>query len=204
MVTVRHAKLGTKHIKFKILKRRFRCPNCKSVFTEIIDGIKPGFRTSEKYRHQVFYDTTKFENLKSVANHNRCSEALVYKLCYERSEIELRKTKNTPWGKTVLIDEHAFNRNKKRSRKQMITAITDNSRKCLRELAPSVLEQDLISSIQHIPGKENVSHVVIDMSNGFKNFALNYFPNAQIVVDKFHVIRLIHPAIRKYRKRSNW
>ena len=38
------------------------------------------------------------------------------------------------------------------------------------------------------------------MSNGFKNFALNYFPNAQIVVDKFHVIRLIHPAIRKYRK----
>ena len=58
----------------------------------------------------------------------------------------------------------------------------------------------MISSIQHIPGKENVSHVVIDMSNGFKNFALNYFPNAQIVVDKFHVIRLIHPAIRKYRK----
>jgi transposase len=38
------------------------------------------------------------------------------------------------------------------------------------------------------------------MSESFKNFALNYFPNAKLIIDKFHVIRLIHPSIRKYRK----
>lgn len=56
------------------------------------------------------------------------------------------------------------------------------------------------ASIEHIPGRENVTHVGIDMDDGFKNFVLDFFPNAKIVVDKFHVLRLIQPAIRKYRK----
>ncbi len=39
-------------------------------------------------------------------------------------------------------------------------------------------------------------------NRGSSNFIEDYFPNAKIVVDKFHVIRLIHPAIRKYRKEA--
>ena len=40
------------------------------------------------------------------------------------------------------------------------------------------------------------------MSYTFKLFAESFFPNAKIVVDKFHVVRLIQPAIRKYRKEA--
>ena len=55
-------------------------------------------------------------------------------------------------------------------------------------------------SISHIPGRENVSHVVIDLTDGFKRFAQGYFLNATIVADKFHVLRLTSPIINKYRK----
>jgi transposase len=199
-VTIRDAKLRGKHIKLIITKRRFRCPDCKSVFTESIPGIKVGYKTTENYRNLILHDVKKFENTISVSRENRCSSTFVTKVTNERLELELRKTKNTPWGKTVLIDEHGFMKNKIKGRKDFVTAFVDNNRKCLRELAPSRDHADLEESIKHIPGKENVRNVVIDMSETFKNFALNYFPNAKLIVDKFHVIRLIHPTIRKYRK----
>jgi transposase len=192
-----------------IKKRRFRCPKCKSVFTEAIDGIRVGFRTTENYRSSLLYDFKYFKNTKAVAKVNRCSSTLVTKVCNERLDLELRKSKNTPWGKSICIDEHAFTRNKKKSKKDFVTSFVDNSRKCLREVALGRNHFDLKKAIEHIPGKENVSQVAIDMTGTYKNFIQDYFPNAKIVVDKFHIIRLIHPAIRKYRmeatgdKRSN-
>lgn len=199
-VSVRDSKLRNKHVRLIVYKRRFRCPSCKSVFTEAIDGVKVGFRTTEKYRDQLLYDFKNFESTKSVGVANRCSDTLVTNIVNERLELELRKTNNTPWGRTVCIDEHAFKRNHRRSRKEFVTGFVDNKRKCLRELAFGQMHDDLESAIKHIPGPENVTNAVIDMHTGYKNFILDFFPNAKITVDKFHVLRLIQPAIRKYRK----
>lgn len=201
-VSIRDTKFHTKNIRLIIRKRRFRCPNCKSVFTESINGIKVGFRTTEKYRNQILHNYKNFHTNKSVASELRCSDTLVSKVTNERLELELRKSKNTPWGNTVLIDEHAFKKDPKTGRKQFVTSFVDNNRKCLREIAPSRYHDEMAAAIRHIPGKENVTHAVIDMTGTYKNFIQDYFPNAKIVVDKFHVIRLIHPAIRKYRKEA--
>ncbi|MCB9027463.1 MAG: ISL3 family transposase [Bdellovibrionaceae bacterium] len=199
-ICTRHAKYNAKHIHLVIKKRRFRCPNCKKVFTEPVAGIRKGFRTSEKYRSGVLYDCQRFTNLKDVAKSNRCSQSLVGKVFYERLEIELRETNNTPWSKSVGIDEHSFKRAKKKSRKSFVTCFVDLKLKRLRELAPSRNAVDLQKSIAHIPGRENVTNVVIDLTDGYKNFAQNYFFNANIVADKFHVLRLINPALNKHRK----
>lgn len=199
-VSIRDTKFHTKNIRLIIKKRRFRCPNCKSVFTESIDGIKVGFRTTEKYRNQILYNYENFHTNKSIASGLRCSDTLVSKVINERLELELRKSINTPWGNTVLIDEYAFRKDPKTGRKQFVTSFVDNSRKCLREIAPSRYHDEMTKSISHIPGRENVTHVVIDMTGTYKNFIEDYFPNAKIVIDNFYVIRLIHPAIRNYRK----
>ncbi len=54
----------------------------------------------------------------------------------------------------------------------------------------------------YIPGRENVRTVFanIDMSDPYKSFARRFFPNAVIVADKFHVLRLLFPAINRHRK----
>jgi len=202
LVKIRDGKLFNKNIRLVITKRRFRCPNCKSVFTENISGIKKGFRTTEKYRGEILFNFKNYKNSTSVASVLRCSTTLVTKTINLRLELELRKSRNTQWSPTVLIDEHSFGRNKKHRRKDFVTCFVDNNRKCLREMAPSRNFDDMKRSIEHIPGKELVSHVVMDMSPIFRSFVIDYFPNAKIVVDKFHVIKLIHPAIRKYRKEA--
>ena len=169
-VTIRDTKFHTKNIRLIIRKRRFRCPNCKSVFTESVEGIKVGFRTSEKYRNQILYNYKNFHTSKTVAKDLRCSDTLVSKVVNERLELELRKSKNTPWGSTVLIDEHAFKKDPKTGRKSFVTSFVDNNRKCLRELAPSRFHDEMTAAIQHIPGRENVTHAVIDMTGTYKNF----------------------------------
>ena len=85
-VSIRDQKLRNKNIRLIIRKRRFRCPNCKSVFTESIDGIKVGHRTTENYRDQLLYDSKHYENTKDVAWHNRCSDTLVTQVVNEREE----------------------------------------------------------------------------------------------------------------------
>lgn len=199
-VTIREQKIRNKHIRLIIKKRRFRCPKCKAVFTESIPGIHVRHRTTERYREQVLYDSKYYENMKSIAIQNRCSSTLVNKIINQRLELNLRKSRNTPWGKNVCIDEHAFVKLQKKQRKQMVVSFVDNNRKCLRELAPSKNHHDMQNAIKHIPGKEKVLNATIDMDDSFKNFVHDFFPNAHITIDKFHVLRLIFPAIRKYRK----
>ena len=61
-VSIRDAKIRNKNIRLIIQKRRFRCPNCKSVFTESVSGIKVGFRTTEKYRQEILYNCKLYNN----------------------------------------------------------------------------------------------------------------------------------------------
>jgi len=49
------------------------------------------------------------------------------------------------------------------------------------------------------PGRERVKQAVIDMCDPFKKFVREFFPNANITADKFHVLRLLNPAINKAR-----
>ena len=55
----------------------------------------------------------------------------------------------------------------------------------------------LRAALEHIPGRENVRFVALDLSDGYRSFARGFFPNARLVADKFHVLRLITPAIHR-------
>jgi transposase len=70
----------------------------------------------------------------------------------------------------------------------------------LKEVVYGRSSGELEAALAHIPGRENVRYVVLDLCDPFKNFAQRFFPNARLVADKFHVLRLLHPAINRARK----
>ena len=51
-----------------------------------------------------------------------------------------------------------------------------------------------------IEGRENVKQVVLDLCDPYKKFAREFFPNAKLIADKFHVLRLLHPSLNRRRK----
>lgn len=45
----------------------------------------------------------------------------------------------------------------------------------------------------------NVESVVIDMHSAYMRIVKELFPNAKIILDKFHIVQLIKRAFNKYR-----
>ncbi len=55
----------------------------------------------------------------------------------------------------------------------------------------------LSSYLKRLPGREKVQVIVMDLSETYRRIAREYFPNAVIVADRFHVIRLVNQHFLK-------
>lgn len=187
----------------KIIKKRFRCVGlgCKKVFTENIDGIQKGGRTTERMSREILYACNRFSTMKGVSKHTKLGNKTIYKKHYRQLELEWRKKKNNPWPTTVGIDEHSWLRNKQGGYREFATVVVDYNNRRVKELVPGRIAGQLSQSLSYIPGRERVKNVVLDLSKTYKSFAKEFFPNAQLIADKFHVVRLLNPSINKYRKR---
>lgn len=200
-VKIKDAPIRNKGAILVIRKRRFRCKNCKLIFREPVHGIFKRYRTTQRLRSHIRWCASKFMNLKEVQKHCLCSAWLVQKSYYEQIELELRKTKN-PWPKTIGIDEHSFLRNSKKKRVDFVTVFIDYTNKRMKEVVLGKAIGDLLSSpIKGIEGRENVKNVILDLSPTFKSFALDFFPKARLIADKFHVVKLMHPLIHELRRK---
>lgn len=199
--TVKDAPLRNKHIILKIRKRRFKCKACKKIFRESVRGIFKGYRTSQRFRKHVMWCASQFSNLSHVSLTCQISSWFVYKAFYEQIDLQVRKFQ-TPWPTTVGIDEHSFMRHEKYGFKEFATVFVDYNHQKVRELSygryAPLLRSD--ENLQKIPGRENVKNVVMDLSQSFKNFSREMFPNAIITADKFHVVKLLSGAVQKHVK----
>ncbi|MBK7844143.1 MAG: ISL3 family transposase [Bdellovibrionales bacterium] len=181
-----------------VLKRRFYCKTCRKPFTEPVQGIRKGKRTTERFKRGVLWACENFTDLSKVRRAYACSTWTVYQTLYERLETNLKRHINYPWPKTIGIDEHFFSR--ANGFREFATVLVDYNNKRVRELAHGKVKGQLIEQLKHIPGRENVKNVVLDLSDSYKSFVREFFPNSQMIADKFHVLRLLNPALNRYRK----
>lgn len=202
-VTIKDAPIRNKKVILKIRKRRFLCKGCKSVFREPVAGIFKSYRTTERFRRYIMWCASKFMNLKEVQMHCKCSSWLAYTAYYQQIELELRKSRTNSWPKTIGIDEHSFLRNTKQRKVDFVTVFIDYNNKRMKDVVLGKAIGDLLgSSIEDISGRENVKNVIVDLSPTFRSFATDYFPNAILIADKFHVVKLMHPLIHELRRKT--
>lgn len=199
VVKIRDRPLNGKKIDLEITKRRYYCKKCKRPFTEPIPGILPRRKTTQRLRKQVQWDCLQFTDLKKVEKAHGMSAGFVYKAFYEQLELESRKTKNDEFGTSIGIDEHCFGRKKGLRKREFVTMIVDHNHKKVREVVLGKTHETLYRDLEKIPGREKVKVVTLDMSDSYKSFAKNFFPNAELVADRFHVERLIQPLMLSRR-----
>ena len=196
-VRVRDEPLRQRSVVLHIRKRRFSCKPCGRPFTEPVLGIAKGARTTARYRKAVLAACERFGNLTTVQRYLRCSAGYLYKTLYAELERRLRM-RQYPWPDVVGIDEHFFRR--KRPFRAFATVLVDMKGKRVFEVAEGKRGADIEPQLAHIPGRDGVRWVVLDLADAYKAFCRRFFPNAQLVADKFHVLRLLNPAINRARK----
>lgn len=197
-VTVREAPIREQPLWLKIHKHRYYCKSCRKPFTESVDCVWPKRRTTYYFRKSVARACDSYTNLSLVRKHHHCSSGFLYKVHYDTLKTKLNERKGAPWPTVLGIDEHFFSRRKGYT--EFATVFCDLKKRRLFEMCLGKDKKSIIEQVKHIPGRENVKVVVIDMSNGYRSLIKDFFPNAIIIADKFHMLRLITPALLKVRK----
>jgi transposase len=152
-----------------------------------------------RFRKYIAQHCGRMSDMSSVSRLHNVSHGFAYKVYYEQTEVKLREYKSAQcWPEVIGIDEHFFRR--ERGFTQFVTMITDLKRKRTFDMVKGKDHQSLMEQLSEIPGRDNVKVVVIDMSSTYKSFVKKFFPNAVIVADKFHVLRLFTPHIMKAGK----
>jgi transposase len=197
-VTIKDEPLRGEALWLKIHKHRYSCKTCKRPFTEPVSIVWPRRRTTQRLRKAVAKAASHFMDLDRVRRTFHMSSGFVYQVFYEQLDIKLRERRGCPWPEVLGIDEHFFRRLKGFT--QFVTVFTDLKKRHLFEMALGKDTKSLIEQLESIPGRENVRIVAIDLSNGYRAFVKKLFPNALIVADKFHTLRLLGPSIMKAGK----
>jgi transposase len=80
----------------------------------------------------------------------------------------------------------------------LVTFVASN----LIEMIDSHRSQEIIEVLikQPIEVRKEVEEVSVDMWVGFPKLIKKVFPNAQVIIDRFHVIKVVNKDLNKLRK----
>ena len=195
---LRDEPLRSESLYIKIIKQRYFCKTCKKPFVEKIEGFKSNQRSTGRFEKFIAEMSEKFSNINEVQKRYHCSSGFAYRVFYKYQAIKLKEKINYGWPSVIGIDEHFFSR--RNGYVEYATVLTDMNKKRLYEMVEGKSTKALIEQLSHLSGRENVKLVAMDMSSTYKKFVRDFFPNAMIVADKFHVLRLLTPTIMKMQK----
>lgn len=107
-------------------------------------------------------------------------------------------------GEHLSIDELSL------SKGELYTFITNKSgrakKKSLVAIIKGTKSQDVIDVVGKIPldRRKLVKEVTLDMANNMQSASRMCFPEAYLVTDRFHVVKLISEALQHLRIKYRW
>lgn len=190
--TVKHTRQGNQVMTLHLRVPKYHCQGCRRYFRHAFTGIRPRYRASEVYRLEVYEAHDGGVTLRKVSRTHQISAATVerwyqHHLGQKRSEMA-----NRACPRVLGIDEHFFTR-----KKGYATTFVDLKNHKVFDVKLGRSEPSLRRYLQGLQGRGNVRVVVMDLSETYRSMVRRYFPNATIVADRFHVIRLINQHFLK-------
>jgi len=171
---------------------KYHCRGCRRYFRHTFVDILPRYRASEAYRLEVFEAHHGGVTLRNVSRTHQVSAATVERWYQHRLGLRQSETGNRPCPRILGIDEHFFTR-----KKGYATTFVDLRKHKVFDLRLGRSEPSLRGYLQGLEGRSSVQVVVMDLSETYRRIAQRYFPNATIVADRFHVVRLINQHFLK-------
>ncbi|MCL2589388.1 MAG: ISL3 family transposase [Betaproteobacteria bacterium] len=170
--------------------RRFRCRTCTKTFYEALPEIDEKRLMTKRLAQWMGKQAIK-RTFASIAEEVGCTE-FTARAVFNDYVNELEKTIRFETPKWMGIDEiHLI---KPRS---VIANIQNNT---IVELLPNRNKETVVRFLLHVEGKERIQYVAMDMWTPYRDACREVIPQAVIVVDKFHVVRMANDALERVRK----
>ncbi len=195
---VKHTKQGPRVLFLNLSVPKYHCPKCNRYFRHRFRVIRPRFRASELFKLEVFEAHDGGVSQRKLSRTHGLACATVER--WYQAQIKQRRSEmsNRPCPRVLGIDEHFFTK-----KKGYATTFVDLKNRKVFDVKLGRSEPSLRSFLRRLPGKENTQIVVMDLSETYRSIARRYFPNATIVADRFHVVRLVNEHfLRAWQKQD--
>lgn len=166
--------------------QRFLCTACKKSFIPTLPGILAGRHSSEPFRQTVYQQHHDGICTKTLAAKLRLGQATVARIYHQFTCRKAAERLSSDCPRYLGIDEHTLHKSQR-----FCTTFCDLKKRRIFDVQPGKSEADLASFLRQLKGRDCVKVVCIDLSSPYRSLVRRYFPNARIVADRFHVVRLI-------------
>ena len=190
---VRHEGIGQRPSFVTYTSRKYRCNGCGKYFWENLPCVQARRRSTEPFRKQVVRDHVDGISLRRLGQRWRISASTVDRWNKERMKVIGCEKLSYACPRVLGIDEHFFTK-----QKGFATTLCDLGRHRVYDVILGRSEDSLASALGRLDGRDKVQVVVMDMSETYRNIARRWFPNAKLVVDRFHVVKLVNLHFLRY------
>lgn len=171
----------------KLLCHKYKCLECNKYFNTRIPSVLPWSRTTETLKRNVFMNINRGVSGKAVAADLGIGVASVERYYQQMIEYKDKQYSNRLCPQVLGIDEHRFTR-----KVGLVTTFCDLNKQRIFDVVQGKKAADMVDYLQSLQGRELVRVVCIDMCTTYRSLVKQWFPNAKIVCDRFHVIRLVN------------
>ena len=184
---VRHEDWGLRHCFLEVAAHKWLCLSCGRQSRQRLPGILRCQRSSEAFQKAIYQQHLDGINRSRLGRREGLGAATVER--YFRHGLQRQFCQwHPPRCPPVLgIDEHFFTR-----RQGYATTLCDLRHHKIYDVVLGRSEASLEAYFQRLEGKTEVRVVCMDLASGYRALVRKHFPNARIVADRFHVIRLIN------------
>ena len=171
---------------------KYHCLSCGRYFREQFPGLLPRRRYTEAYRKEVFNLHRHGISQSDLGRIKHIGTATVERWFHQLLERKNREYSSYRYPEQLGIDEHRFSK-----KISFSTTLCDLSNHRVLDLLKGRSSAQITTALKSIPGRHSVRMVNMDLSETYRSIVKDVFPNACIVTDRFHVIRLIIQSFLK-------
>lgn len=188
----KHGIWNRKLVWLKVKIPKLYCRACMTYFTLKLPGTRPKKRSTEQFRQSVFELHQGGLTQTSLKGSHRIATATVERWYQEYVGYRVAELSGRECPQVLGIDEHFFTR-----KDGFATTLVDLKNHKVFDVVLGRSEKALEPYLKRLPGRDKVKIVVMDLSETYRSIVKKYFPNALIVADRFHVVRLLNQQFLK-------
>jgi transposase len=183
---VRHENIGSRHGVLELEARKWQCLDCRRYFRQRFPGILACQRASEAFQAMIFRQHLDGINRSRLGKREGIGAATVERYFRHGLKRQCSEWHSPRCPRVLGIDEHFFTR-----KKGFATTLCDLHHHRVYDVVLGRSELSLENYFQKLEGKAEVRVVCMDLATSYRSLVRLHFPNARIVADRFHVIRII-------------
>jgi transposase len=194
---IRHLDIWGKPTYVHFPARRFKCKHCRKPFTESLSWVESNRRESRTYELHV-YEQCKHTDQAAVAEREGLHPETV-KGIFKRWARRAEKQRWQGQVRCLGVDEISL----RKGHQQFALVLSDLERHCVLAVLPERSQKAFEAWLEALSEtkRQAIRLVAMDMWGPYRGVVRSKLPQAQIVADRFHVMKQLNEALAKIRRR---